>query len=97
MKTIARQDIWLAIEIRGCEHVGGRGVVDIGSGTVEGYMCTDCSEKAGLPPSTVKNTFVQLHDWPAELRAEVAVSVGNVSKGKGKAGKGQNSLNVINR
>ena len=78
MKTIARQDIWLAVEIRGCKHVGGRGVVDVGSGTVGGCMCTDRSEKAGLPPSVVKNTFGQLHDWPAELRAEVAVSVGNV-------------------
>ena len=51
-------------------------------------MCTDHSEKAGLPPNAVKNTYVQLHDWPAEMRAEVAVMVGNVSKGKGKAGKG---------
>ena len=88
VKTIARQNIWLAIEIRGHEHVGGRGVADIGSGTVGGYMCTDHSEKVGLPPNAVKNTYVQLHDWPAEMRAEVAVMVGNVSKGKGKAGKG---------
>ena len=88
VKTIARQDIWLAIEIRGREHIGGRGVADIGSGTVGGYMCTDCSEKAGLPPSMVKDTYVQLHDWPADMRAEVAVSVNNVSKGKGQAGKG---------
>ena len=85
VKTIARQDIWLAIEIRGHEHVGGRGVVDVGPGTVGGYMCTDCSEKADLPPNAVKNIYVQLHEWPAELRAEVAVLVSNVSKGRGKA------------
>ena len=91
VKTIVRQDIWLAIEIRGCEHVGGRGSADVGSGTVGGYMCTDHSEKAGLPPNAVTNTYVQLHDWPAELRVEVAVLVSNVSnalKGKGKTGKG---------
>ena len=63
-------------------------MADIGSGTVGRYMCTDRSEKADLPPNAVKNTYVQLHDWPVELRAEVAVSVNNVSKGKGKGGKG---------
>ena len=88
VKTIARQDIWLAIEISGLKHVGGQGVADVGPGTIGGYMCTDRSEKAGLPPNAVKNTYVQLHDWPAELRVEVAVSASNVSKGRGKAGKG---------
>ena len=46
------------------------------------------SEKAGLPPNAVKNTYVQLHDWSAKLGAEVAVSANNVAKGRGKAGKG---------
>ena len=88
VKTIARQDIWLVIEIRGHEHIGSRGSADVGSGTVRVYMCTDHSEKAGLPPNAVKNTYVQLHDWSAKLGAEVAVSANNVAKGRGKAGKG---------
>ena len=53
---IVRQDIWLAIEIRGHEHVGRRGSADVGSGMVGGYMCTDHSKKAGLPLNAVKNT-----------------------------------------
>ena len=60
----------------------------VGSGTVGGYICTDHSEKAGLPANAVKNTYVQLHNWLAELRAEVAVSANNVAKGRGKNWKG---------
>ena len=41
VKTIARQDIWLAIEIHGREHIGGREVADIGLGTTWNYMCMD--------------------------------------------------------
>ena len=88
VKTIARQDIWLVIEVRGCEHIDGRGVADVGSRTAGGYMCTDHSKKAGLPANAVKNTYVQLHDWLTELRAEVAMSPNNTAKGKGKSRKG---------
>ena len=50
VKTINRQDIWLAITIRGPEHVGGKAQVsDVGACNVSGYMIADTTDKKIVP------------------------------------------------
>ena len=50
VKTINRQDIWLAITIRGREHVGGKPqVTDVGACNISGYRVADASEKQTTP------------------------------------------------
>ena len=82
--TIARQDLWLAIELRGRDHIGGRGLTDLGAYTTLDYQVSDRSKKAGLPANAIKNTYAQLEDWPAVMRREVSVHQST----QGKGGKG---------
>ena len=50
VKTINRQDIWLAITIRGREHVGGKAQVsDVGASNVSSYTIADAWEKKTVP------------------------------------------------
>ena len=43
--TINRKDVWLAIQLRGCDHVGGHGQVsDVGAVNVSKYQVADRSE-----------------------------------------------------
>ena len=71
--TINRQDIWLAITIRGREHVGGRPqVADVGSYNVSGFTIADAVEKK-IVPKGARTAFALEPDWCAELRRNVAV------------------------
>ena len=71
--TINWQDIWLAITIRGHEHVGGWAqVADVGSCNVSGFTIADAVEKKIIPRGA-RTTFAQEPDWCAELRKSVAV------------------------
>ena len=73
VKTINRQDIWLAITIRGREHVGGKAqVADVGACNVSEYCVADASEKKTAPPKARK-VYAEERDWCADLRKSVAV------------------------
>ena len=50
VKTINRQDIWLAINICGREHIGGKPqVADVGASNISGFTIADASEKKTAP------------------------------------------------
>ena len=59
VKTINRQDIWLAITIRGREYVGGKAqVADVGACNVSGYRVADATEKK-TAPQQARNAYVE--------------------------------------
>ena len=65
--TINRKDVWLAIQIRGREHVGGRGQVsDVGAVNVSAYRIADPREQGKRKMDYAEDT-----DWLADLRAKV--------------------------
>ena len=104
--TINRQDIWLAITIRGREHVGGRAqVADVGSCNVSGYTIADAVEKK-IVLRGARTVFAQEPDWCAELRKSVAVDAdGGKSRGASKSTPGmkrrrrvlKNSIHAISK
>ena len=88
VKMINRKDIFLAISIRGREHVSGRSQVsNVGVANVSGVRVADSSEKKTAPQGK-KKAYTQITDWCAELRAAVAIDTGDNDLGqKGKKGK----------
>ena len=65
--TINRKDVWLAIQIRGRDHVGGKAQVsDIGASNVLKHLIADPTEQRRGRPFI---HYAEGHDWPADLRA----------------------------
>ena len=74
VKTINRQDIWLAIEIRGRDHVGGKTQLsDVRATSAVEYTVADTIEKTAVHRRGWQ-AYTVGHDWCAELRASVAVN-----------------------
>ena len=70
--TINRKDVWLAIQLRGCDHVGGRGEVsDVGAVNVSKYQVADRSELKRQRPE-VRAMSAEGRDWSYNLREAVA-------------------------
>ena len=75
VKTISRQDIWLAIQIRGRDHVGGKTQLsDVGVTNAAGYTMADTTEKKAVLRRGWK-AYAVGHDWCAELRQSVAIDM----------------------
>ena len=93
VKTISRKDINVAIEVRGREHVGGKGSsADVGPSTTSNYFVSDGSERTGLEKRVRKTDYAVPHDWVAEMQAKVAVQPVPGGKGGGaRRGKGGRS------
>ena len=73
-QTINRQDIWLAIEIRGRDHIGGKTQLsDVGATSAAEYTVADAIEKTAVHQRGWQ-AYAVGHDWCAELRASVAVN-----------------------
>ena len=92
--TVNRKDVWLAVEVRGHEHVGGRPQVsDVGTVNVtfKGIRLADPSEKKGVVRGKIINDFASEEDWCSVYREKVALDVeGAAQKGKGRGqGKGK--------
>ena len=84
VKTINRQDIWLAISIRGREHIGGKPQVsDVGACNVSGFTIADATEKKAVPKNS-RTAYALEPDWCAELRQSVALDAGDGGKKGGK-------------
>ena len=95
--TIGRKDIWLAVQIRGREHVGGRAQVsDVGNVNFSCYRISDRSEKQALDKTekAVCLEFTGEQDWNAELRSAAVPKQGAVGGGS-KGGKGGKNLKRI--
>ena len=86
--TINRKDIWLAIQIRGRGHIGGKAKVsDVGASNISKHLIADPTEQRRGRPSI---RYAEEHDWPADLQAKVApkpVKPPRIVGGKG-GGKG---------
>ena len=64
--------MWLAIQLRGCDHVRGRGQVsDVGMVNVSKYQVVDRSELK-RKRSDVCAMSAEARDWPYDLREAVA-------------------------
>ena len=64
--TVNRKDVWLAVEVRGCEHLGGRPQVsDVGSvnAAFKGIRLADPSKKKGVLQCIIINDFTSEEDW----------------------------------
>ena len=73
-QTINCQDIWLAIQIRGHDLVGGKTQLsDAGVTNAAGYTVADAIEKKAVPRRGRK-AYAVGHDWCAELRQSVAIN-----------------------
>ena len=83
--TINRKDIWLAVQVRGREHVGGKPEVsDVGAFNDDTKrLCYDKSETKRIAASSI-NPYACLTDWPAKLRKLVAPDGGNPPRGGGR-------------
>ena len=69
--TINRKDVWLAIQLRGRDHVGGRGQVsDVGTVNVSKYQVADRS-KLKRQRSAVRAMSAEGRDWNYDLREAV--------------------------
>ena len=97
--TVNRKDVWLAVEVRGREHVGGRPLVsDVGSANAayKGICLADPSEKKGVLRSKIINDFASEEDWCSIYREKVALDVEDAAKkakGKGRGkGKGKEGM-----
>ena len=63
--TINREDVWLAIQIRGRDHVGGKAQVsDVGASNVSKHLIADPTEQQRGRPVI---HYAEEHDWPADL------------------------------
>ena len=99
--TVNRKDVWLAVEIRRREHVGGRPqVADVGTVNVtfKGIRLADPSEKKGVVRGKIINDFAAEEDWCSVYREKVALDVEGASKkakGKGKGKGGMKRLQNI--
>ena len=92
--TVNRKDVWLAVEVRGHEHVGGRPQVsDVGTVNVtfKGIRLADPSEKKGVVRRKIINDFASEEDWCSVYHEKVTLDVeGAAQKGKGRGqGKGK--------
>ena len=100
VKTINRQDIWLAINIRGREHVGGKPqVADVGASNISGFTIADASEKK-TAPRAAHTAYALEPDWCAELRKSVAIDTGDGGNTGGRTGgktRGKNSAPMKRR
>ena len=92
MVTIDCKDIWLAIQIRGREHVGGkRNVSDTGTMNPLTDWMSDLSEKKGLEKQRGCHFEYQstaLADWNEDLQQSVKIKVTCGGKGGKGGGKG---------
>ena len=92
--TVNWKDMWLVVDVRGHEHVGGRPQVsDVGSinAAFKGIHLADLSEKKGVLRSKIINNFASEEDWCSIYQEKVALDVKDAAKkakGKGK-GKGK--------
>ena len=93
--TVNRKDVWLAIELRGRDHVGGKpNISDTGACNFGQYNVRDRSEQSGLKPEEKAAMNAAPQDWNAKLRELVSAeegqrrgcSAGPVGKGTGKGG-----------
>ena len=94
--------MWLAVEVRGHEHIGGRPQVsDVGSvkTAFKGIHLADPSEKKGVLRSKFINDFTSKEDWCSIYREKVALDVEDAAKkakGKGKGkGKGKEGMKCL--
>ena len=63
--TINRKDIWLAIQIRGRDHVGGKAQVsNVGASNVSKHLIADPTEQQRGKPVM---QYAEEHDWLADL------------------------------
>ena len=70
--TINRKDVWLAIQLRGRDHIRGRGEVsDVGAVNVSKYQVADRSELK-RQRSGVRAMSAEGRDWNYDLRETVA-------------------------
>ena len=84
--TINRKDIWLAIELRGRDHVGGKGQIsDVGVTNPSRTIVSDRTEK-NLPRHVDKTETAPNKDWNQTLR-DALKKKNSVIGGKG-GGKG---------
>ena len=105
MVTVNRKDVWLATEIRGREHVGGRAqVYDVGNVNVtfKNICLADPSEKKGVKCSLIKDHFAAEEDWCAKFREKVAIDTSAAvsrakekGKGKGRGKEGPKRLRSV--
>ena len=73
VKTINHQDIWLAIQIRGRDHVGGKmQLSDVGATNAAGYTVADATKKKAFLREGRK-AYAVGHDWCVELRKSMAI------------------------
>ena len=101
--TVNHKDVWLATEIRGREHVGGRSQVsDVGNVNVtfKHIHLADPSEKKGVKRSLIQDHFASEEDWCTKFREKAAIdtsaAVGQVKgKGRGKGKQGPKHLRSI--
>ena len=97
--TVNQKDVWLVVEVRGREHVGGRPQVsDVGSvnAAFKGIRLADPSEKKGVLRSKIINNFTSEEDWCSIYHEKVALDVEDTAKkakGKGRGkGKGKEGM-----
>ena len=75
--TINRKDVWLAIELRGRDHVGGKpNISDTGACNFSKYNVRDRSEQSGLKPEEKAAMNAAAQDWNAKLRESVSTEGG---------------------
>ena len=106
--TVNRKDVWLATEICGREHVGGKPQVsDVGAVNVtfKNTRLADPSEKKGVRQNMILNDFAGHEDWCDVFRRKASKTyeepedtTGGKSKGKGKGkGKGKEGMKRLRR
>ena len=85
--TVNRKDVWLAVEVRGREHVGGRPQVsDVGmvNVTFKGIRLADPSEKKGVVCGKIINDFASEEDWCSVYCEKVALELHRKERGEAK-------------
>ena len=98
--TVNKKDVWLVVEVRGREHVGGRPQVsNVGSvnAAFKGICLADPSDKKGVLWSKIINDFASEEDWCSIYQEKVALDVEDAAKkakGKGK-GKGKEGMKCL--
>ena len=88
--TINRKDVWLAIELRGRDHVGGKpNISDTGACNFSQYNVQDRSEQSGLKPEEKAAMNAAAQDWNVKLRESVSTEGGQRrGHSAGEVGKG---------
>ena len=93
--TVNRKDVWLAIELKGRDHVGGKpNISDTGACNFGQYNVRDRSEQTGLKSDEKAAMNAAAQDWNAKLRESISAeggqrrgrSAGPVRKKTGKGG-----------